>query len=239
MSVRDVISKFVVIEPKGSAPPRSRGSSRLSPGTPVPAPVRTSPPVGPSAPVGIALDGSRPLAQSVPTAPRVAPVPDWTAQHPTPRAPEHSTSPADPDAADFNAIYRQRGISPLNFTAEQALQMLAKLPLELPVETKRQTVRAMLDSISASLAVTPAALVEDAARKIEALNDSIDIGTKQANDCVSTTEAEIAVLKNQILERQRLVEEVRRQQDRLTREYRTEADRLATLVEFFGPSAAD
>ena len=54
--------------------------------------------------------------------------------------------------------------------AEQMLETLGALPAELPLETRRQTVIAMLKGMGRALGATPETIVADATRKLAALS---------------------------------------------------------------------
>ncbi len=72
-------------------------------------------------------------------------------------------------ATDFSAIYRQANLPAAPFTAEQMLEMLASLPQELPLDTKRQTVKVTLGAMGKAIGATPETIVADASRKLAAL----------------------------------------------------------------------
>src|SRR5262249_12407533 len=86
-------------------------------------------------------------------------------------APSSPTSPSvAPDGkADFTPIYQQSGLPPSPFPAEQMLDMLNSLPPELPLDTKRQTVKVTLNAMGKTIGATPETIVADASRKLAAL----------------------------------------------------------------------
>lgn len=148
-------------------------------------------------------------------------------------------APGEPQGVDgeFAAIYRQAAISPVPFTAEQALETLSALPVELPHETKRQALKGVLQAMSKTLGTTPEAVSEDAVRKVGALTASIEGIAKQVNDFIAATDGEIATLQEQILERRKAIEDARRRGQELTQKFRNEADRLSVVLQFLGADA--
>ena len=97
--------------------------------------------------------------------------------------------------ADFSLIYQQSGVRAAPFTAEQMLEMLESLPSELPLDTKRQTVRVTLNAVGKTIGATPETIVADASRKLAALTAYLDHLTKQTTDSAATAELEIGALQ--------------------------------------------
>src|SRR5688500_9094985 len=61
-----------------------------------------------------------------------------------------------PDGAvDFAGIYTQASLPAASFSAEQMLDMIASLPQELPLDTKRQTVKVTLNALGKTMGATP------------------------------------------------------------------------------------
>jgi hypothetical protein len=141
---------------------------------------------------------------------------------------------------DFALIYKQAKLPGATYTAEQTLAMLAQLPENLPLETKRQTVGVMLASLGASMGATPETIVADASRKLAALAAFTTAQQNHTQSFVAAAEFEIAELQKQI-EEKRL--EIKASTDNLTHAQsacEAEADRLDDILEFFsldiGPS---
>src|SRR5262245_26620185 len=118
-----------------------------------------------------------------------------------------TVSVAPDGTIDFAAIYSQANLPPATFTAEQMLDMLGSLPQELPLETKRQTVKVALNALGKTMGATPESIVADATRKLAALNSYIENLNKQTGDFVATAEAEIAGLQAQIEERRKAIQD--------------------------------
>jgi len=132
------------------------------------------------------------------------------------------------------ALYARAAIPAAPFTAEQALETLSSLPVELPLETRRQALKGVLQAMGKTLGTTPEAVVEDARRKVGALEAAIEgIGRQVATFSVAA-ESEIAALQEQILERRKAIEAARENERELSGKCRAEADRLAVVLQFFG-----
>jgi hypothetical protein len=138
---------------------------------------------------------------------------------------------------EISTIYQQAGIVMVPFTAEQAREMLAQLPPELPVEIGRQTVRGMLQTMSA-LGVSPESIVQDAAAKVAALNSAGQSLREAVARSISKSEAEIARLQGEIMERRRSVEAEHQRQRELTQMFRSEAESLSKVQRFFDSASS-
>ena len=134
---------------------------------------------------------------------------------------------------DFPAIYRAAKLPETGFGAEQMLETLASLPQELPLETKRATVRAMLSTIGKTTGATPETLVADASRKLAALHSFAQFMGKKTNDLVAQNENSIAELQAQIEEKRTAILNARNELSRVTQSCEVESDRLDDVLEFF------
>ncbi|MBV9866031.1 MAG: hypothetical protein JO316_11815 [Abitibacteriaceae bacterium] len=130
-------------------------------------------------------------------------------------------------------IYEMAHLPATPFTAEQMLDMLASLPSELPLDTKRQTVKVTLGSLGKSLGATPETIVTDASRKLAALNAYIENLSKQADGFVTHTETEIAALQAQIEEKRKAILGARQKVQRMTQMCDQESHRIDDVLEFF------
>ena len=141
---------------------------------------------------------------------------------------------------DFPSVYRQAGIPPAAFTAEQTLDMIAGMPAELPLETKRQTIRVTLGAIGKSIGATPETIVADASRKLAALSSYAEAAARQTAEFTTSSELEIASLQAQIDEKRRAIDEARQTQSQIQQACHAETDRLDDVLKFFsldaGPS---
>jgi len=144
--------------------------------------------------------------------------------------------PASPNlegAVDFVAIYRSAGLPEVGFGAEQMLEMLGSLPPELPLETKRQTVKVSLNALGKAVGATAENLVADASRKLAALTAYVESVEKQTQEQATSTETEIATLQQQIVLLQEKLAQQRQILFHATRACEAEAGRLDDILEFF------
>ena len=142
-------------------------------------------------------------------------------------------STADNKPLDFPAIYRAAKLPETGFGAEQMLETLASLPAELPLETKRITVRAMLGTLGKTTGATPETLVADASRKLAALHSFTGFMDKKTGESIAQNETEIAGLQAQIEEKRVAILNSKTELARVHEACALEADRLDDVLEFF------
>jgi hypothetical protein len=141
---------------------------------------------------------------------------------------------AGPDGKmQFAAIYQQSGLPTVPFTAEQMLDMLNSLPVELPLDTKRQTVKVTLGSMGKSIGATPETIVADASRKLAALTAFMENLSKETAEFITTSELEIAALQAQIEEKRKSIQATQEKQAQARQMCDAESDRLDDVLEFF------
>ncbi len=139
-----------------------------------------------------------------------------------------------PDGAiDFAALYAQSNVPAAPFTAEQMLDMLGSLPADLPLDTKRQTVKVTLGAMGKAIGMTAETIVADASRKLAAVAAYSEGVAKQTAEFVAAGEFEIAALEKQIQEKRQGIEAARQTQTRVQDRCHAEADRLDDVLEFF------
>lgn len=155
------------------------------------------------------------------------------------------TVPAEPPAAPaepvirtdgsicFEAIYKLAQLPAVPFSAEQILDMLATLPPDLPLDTKRASIRVMLGAMAKNMGVTTEQIVTDASRKLAALAAYNESFAKQAEEYASRAELEIQGLEQQIAEKRRAIEGAKAKQTRMNSACVAEGDRLDDVLEFF------
>ncbi len=139
-------------------------------------------------------------------------------------------SPTPSPDFDLSDVYRQRGISPVPFSAEQALALLDSLPKGIRPETRRQAFIDLLEGISTS----PAAVKEDARGKVDALTAQADDASGEFAEFITNTEEEIAGLEKEIRDKQEALEHARAAEEQVTQQCRAEAERLKTLLQILG-----
>ena len=135
--------------------------------------------------------------------------------------------------ADFSPIYQQSGLPAAPFTAEQMLEMLSSLPPELPLDTKRKTVKVTLNAMGKTIGATSETIVADASRKLAALTAYLDHLTKQTTDSAATAELDIAALQAQIEEKRKAMTAAQQKQAQMRQLCDAESDRLDDVLEFF------
>jgi hypothetical protein len=148
----------------------------------------------------------------------------------------HDAPPPEQDKSgkiDYSPIYRQAKLPDSQFTAEQMLDMLSSLPAELPLETKRQTVKVTLDSMGKALGATPETIVADASRKLAALASYVESLGKRTADQVAKAQLEIASLQAQADEKKKFIEAAQNKQVQATKACEAESNRLDDVLEFF------
>ena len=134
---------------------------------------------------------------------------------------------------DFAALYAQSNVPAAPFTAEQMLDMLGSLPSDLPLDTKRQTVKVTLGAMGKAIGMTAETIVADASRKLAALTAYSEGVAKQTAEFVAAGEFEIAALEKQIQEKRQGIEAARQTQSQVQERCHAEADRLDDVLEFF------
>src|SRR5687767_13258649 len=156
------------------------------------------------------------------------------------KVPSEATQPLiTPEGkVDFPAVYKKAGIGVPAFTAEQMLELLGSLPAELPMDTKRQTVKVTLNSMGKTLGATPETIVADASRKLAALDSFVDAVTRHTAEYISAAQVEIATLEQKIAERRKSIESAQQRQTGASQQCTAEADKLDDLLEFFSLDVA-
>jgi hypothetical protein len=131
------------------------------------------------------------------------------------------------------AIYNAAKLPPTPFAAEQMLDMLASLPAELPLDTKRQTVKVTLGALGKTMGATPETIVADASRKIAALAAYVEHLSKRTDGFVADGERDIAALQAQVEEKRKSIANARQELTRASQLCNAESDRLDDVLEFF------
>lgn len=134
---------------------------------------------------------------------------------------------------DFAALYAHADLPATPFSAEQARDMVASLPANLPLEMKRQTVQVMVGSLGKAIGATSETIVTDASRKVAALSAYADHTAQQATDFVAAAEFEIEAMLKQVEEKRQGILATRERQAQIQSLCDTEAHRLDDVLEFF------
>jgi len=141
-------------------------------------------------------------------------------------------------AVDYGAIYKMAGIPDCSFSAEQMLDLLGTLPAELPIETKRATVKVTVNAMSQSMGVNAEAIVADASRKLTALASFAQTYVQQADEYVNKAEMEITTLEAEISRRRQTIVDAKAKQSQVNQACHVESDRLDDVLEFFSLDVA-
>lgn len=148
-------------------------------------------------------------------------------------------APAAPgDVIEPAAIYKAAKLPTSPFSAEQMLDMLASLPVELPLDTRRQTVNVTFGALGKSLNATPETVVADASRKIAALAAYEEYLKQRTADFAATGEAEIQKLQEQVEAKRKAIFDARAQLQATSQMCAAETDRLDDVLEFFSLDVA-
>ena len=196
--------------------------------------------------VDIPEDTSMPDLSSITARPAVEPRPapktveQVVREQPGPNL-DQIQAPADPaqpvidstGSVRFGEIYRLASLPSSAFTAEQVLELLGSLPADLPLSSKRATVKITVDAMAKTTGVTTEAIVADASRKLAALAAYAKSYTQQADEYANKSELEIISLEQQIAARKSSIEEARHKKEQMVAACTTESDRLDDVLEFF------
>ena len=136
------------------------------------------------------------------------------------------------------AIYAAAKLPATPFSAEQMLEMMASLPAELPLETKRQTVKITLGALGKTLGASPETIVADASRKMAALKSYVEHLQKRTDEYSKNGETEIAALQKQIEAKRKAIDDAKTSLTTATQSCVTEAHRLDDVLEFFSLDVA-
>jgi hypothetical protein len=134
---------------------------------------------------------------------------------------------------DFAALYAHANLPAAPFSAEQAREMVASLPANLPLDVKRQTVQVMVGSLGKAIGATQETIVADASRKLAALSSYADNFAQQATDFTAAAEFEIDALLKQVEEKRQAITAAKDRQSQIQAICDAEADRLDDVLEFF------
>ena len=133
---------------------------------------------------------------------------------------------------DFGAIYAAAKLPQTQFGAAEMLGVLASMPADVPLRTKRVTVKAVLGGMS-NMGASPENIVADASRKLAALEAFHGFMERKTSETIETSERVIAELQSQIEARRQAIENAQSELARVTQGCESEADKLDEVLEFF------
>lgn len=141
-------------------------------------------------------------------------------------------------ALDFAAIYAAAKLPETQFGADEMLGVLSSIPSEVPLQTKRVTVKAVLGGM-ASLGASPENIVADASRKLAALDAFHGFMERKTSETIESGQAAIADLEAQIEAHRLAMQNARSELNRVTQGCEAEADNLDEVLEFFSLDEGD
>ena len=136
-------------------------------------------------------------------------------------------------SVNFASIYSLASLPTSPFSAEQVLELLATLPADLPIDSKRATVKITVNAMAKATGVTADAIVADASRKLAALAAYAKSYADQAGQFTTKADAEITALQAEIEQRKIAIKDANAKQAQLVQACTAESDRLDEVLEFF------
>lgn len=157
---------------------------------------------------------------------------------PSAETPATPATPAEPvvrpdGSISFQAIYQLASLPEVPFTAEQILELFQTLPADLPLESKRATVRLTLGAMAKNMGVSIDQLIADASRKLAALASFSESYSAHASEYIEKSTLEIMQLEEQIKLKKSGIEAAQQKQQAMDSACAAEADRLDDVLEFF------
>lgn len=149
----------------------------------------------------------------------------------TPDPTQAPTAPAG--QVDFASVYQKAGLPAVAFSAEQALDVIHSLPVELPIDVRRATVQATIQAMGKAMGVNTEGVIADAGRKVAALSAYEDLLSHQSDVYVKTLEAKIADIENQMAIHRAEIQKTRELLASAVGMCTTESARLEDVLEFF------
>ena len=134
---------------------------------------------------------------------------------------------------DFAKVYSNANLPKSTFGAEQALEVIASLPADLPLNVKRSTVHATLSAMGKAMGVDTESVVADASRKMAALSAFEDSLNLQSKRFIGTMTAEIQAHEAKIAELNAKIEESTKSLQNALSLCTAENDKLDDVLEFF------
>jgi hypothetical protein len=146
----------------------------------------------------------------------------------------------DTGGVEFNQVFARASVpAAASFTAEQALSMLHSMPSDLPLRVKRLTVKATLDAVGQAVGATPKDIVNDAERKVTALEAFIREVSERAQELRIAEDAEIESLRARIAEREAQKVALSQQENAVFSSCRSKIEDLDQVIAFFTTGESD
>ncbi|MBS1724909.1 MAG: hypothetical protein JSS66_18370 [Armatimonadetes bacterium] len=166
-----------------------------------------------------------------------APGPSLAEVQATPKDEQKPIFSAD-GSVDFAAIYQMASLPAASFGADEVLKILHEFPADLPLESKRATMKVTLGAMTATTGASAETVVADASRKLAALASYSEGFEKQATDFIAKSEAEVARLQSEIERNRANMEGAKAKVEVVKSACLAESDRLDDVLEFFSLDVA-
>ncbi len=134
---------------------------------------------------------------------------------------------------NFEKVYSNASLPKSSFGAEQALDVMASLPADLPLNVKRSTVQATLTAMGKAMGVDTESVVADASRKMAALSAFEDSLNLQSKRFIATMTAEIDAHQAKIAELNAKMDESKKSLETALAKCHEENEKLDDVLEFF------
>ena len=142
------------------------------------------------------------------------------------------------NALDFAAIYAAAKLPKTPFGADEMLGVLGSMPADVPLQTKRVTVKAVLGGMAA-MGASPENIVADASRKLAALDAFHSFMERKTGETLASSQAQIAELERQIEAHRQTMQDAQSELARVTQGCESEAEKLDEVLEFFSLNLGD
>jgi hypothetical protein len=142
--------------------------------------------------------------------------------------------PVPDQPLDLPGVYRQFKVPDVQFTAEQALDLIESIPPDRNPNARRQMARGMLNALGKSTGVGLRDVAADASAKIAALHGHAQEIDRQSAEHIQRWEAEIAAMQAQIDLKVQTITSERAKCAQLMSQCQEESSRLNKVVDYFG-----
>ena len=154
------------------------------------------------------------------------------------KVPDQAEEPTAPvlsgdGKVNFDSIYKMAKLPDSPLTAEQVLELLASFPPDLPMETRRMTLKVTIGAMGKSTGASQESVVADTSRKLAALSAFHDSYGAQADKYCTLSQTEIQNLEAQIATKKSAMADAVAKKKMVTDACTAESDRLDDVLEFF------
>ena len=139
---------------------------------------------------------------------------------------------------NFESIYKMAKLPDTPLTAEQVLDLLASFPADLPMESKRTTLKITIGAMGKTTGASQESVVADTSRKLAALSAFHDSYGAQADKYCALATTEIQNLEAQIATKKEAMADATARKQMVHDACTKESDRLDDVLEFFSLDVA-